>query len=73
MALYTRQELIAEIASVKAAISACISGKSYTIDGRSLTRQDLDDLRAHLAWLQGQLDAMDGRARTILARGRIRR
>ncbi len=73
MPLYTREELETQIAQVKEAISACISGKSYTIDGRSLTRQDLEDLRAHLNWLYGQLAEMTGRASTILARPRIRR
>lgn len=41
MALKTTLEQLEE---VEAAISAVLAGKSYSIDGRSVTREDLDAL-----------------------------
>lgn len=58
--IYTRKELSDAIAEWKAALTACSTGKSYTIDGRSLTRYDLAEIRKHLAWLLELEAAMSG-------------
>lgn len=56
-----RDELVMAIADWKRAYRAASSGKSYTIGSRTLTRYDIDDIRAQLDYLQGELDALDGR------------
>lgn len=73
MALYTKEEVTAEIALWKQALSACATGKTYTIDGRQLTRYDLAEIRRHLLWLADVEAAIDGQQTTILARPMVRR
>lgn len=72
MAIYTKEELLAEKAQWKAALTACATGKSYTIGDRQLTRQDLSAIRAHLEWLEEQ-EAELGGVRTLLVRPFFRR
>ncbi len=55
--IWTRQELLEEIDLYKRALKACASGSSYTIGSRSLTRQNLQEIRAHLDYLAGELAA----------------
>lgn len=62
MSIYTAEELQAEIERWKKALSSCATGKSYTIDGRSLTRQDLPEIRKQLAWFERQLARVNGKA-----------
>ena len=69
--IWTRQELLEEIALYKKALRACATGSSYTIGSRSLTRQDLDKIRAHLDWLAGELDALENGRGPKLVHGRI--
>lgn len=57
MALWTHDELIASLSEWKAAYRAASHGKSYTVAGRTLTRQDIGDIRDQLDYLQRQLDA----------------
>lgn len=71
--LYSPDELAQAIADWKAALTACAAGKSYTIDGRSLTRYDLDEIRRHLAWLLDLEEAMSGFGPTRRIRPIIRR
>ncbi|MFG6375443.1 MAG: hypothetical protein K1W05_05865, partial [Desulfovibrio sp.] len=59
--IWTEQELREEIDLYKRAIKACASGSSYTIGSRSLTRQNLKELREHLDYLAGELAAVGGR------------
>jgi len=70
--IYTEEELKTAIAEWKTALSLCATGKSYQIDGRTLTRYDLSAIRTHLTWLQSQLDAVTGR-RISCVRPMIRR
>lgn len=72
MSIYTIPELQEAISQWKTALSLCATGKSYQIDGRTLTRYDLPAIRAHLTWLQSQLDAVTGR-RITCVRPMIRR
>ncbi|WP_300786837.1 hypothetical protein [uncultured Desulfovibrio sp.] len=58
MSLWTRDELLALLADWKAAYRAASHGKSYTIAGRTLTRQDIGDIRDQLDYLQRQLDSL---------------
>ena len=71
--IWTREELLEDIALYKRAIRACASGSSYTIGTRSLTRQDLAELRRHLDYLTFELAALEGRRGPVLVEGRIYR
>ena len=71
--IWTRQELLEEIALYKRAIKACASSSSYTIGTRSLTRQDLKELRSHLDYLVGELAALEGRRGPVIVQARIAR
>jgi hypothetical protein len=70
-AIWTREELLEQIALYKRALLKCASGSSYTIGTRSLTRQDLPDIRAHLSWLANELAALSGRRGPLIVQGRI--
>jgi hypothetical protein len=59
MSIWTRPELLEQIVLWKAAYKAAATGKAYTIDGRSLNRQDLDEIRAQLTYLAGELTALN--------------
>ena len=72
MPIYTREEIAIEIGRWKDALKACATGKTYTIDGRQLTRYDLAEIRRHLEWLAGIEASLDGQG-TILARPVVRR
>lgn len=72
--VWTRQELLEARALWKKAYLAAASGQSYTIDGRSLTRQDIDDIVAQLDYIQKELDKLDGSGGgPIFVSGRPRR
>jgi bacterioferritin (cytochrome b1) len=71
--IWTEQELREEIDLYKRAIKACASGSSYTIGSRSLTRQNLKELREHFDYLVGELAALEGRRGPVLVQGRIYR
>ncbi len=71
--IWTRQELLEEIDLYKRALKACASGSSYTIGSRSLTRQNLQEIRDQLDYLAGELAALDGRRGPVLVQGRIYR
>lgn len=58
MPLWTCDELHAALAEWKAAYRAASHGKSYTIAGRTLTRQDIGDIRDQLDYLQRQLNSL---------------
>lgn len=63
MNIWTREELVNLLAKWKAAYVAVSSGKSYTIDGRTLVRQDVSIIWAQLEKLQNELDALDNPGR----------
>ena len=46
--IWTREELLDLIACWKAAYKAASTGKSYTVQGRTLTRYDLPEIRQQL-------------------------
>jgi len=58
MALYTTAEITAEIAAWKGALTALATAKSYTVSSggmtRTVTRENLPEIRAHLEWLEQQ-------------------
>ena len=65
--IWTREELLDLIACWKAAYKAASTGKSYTVQGRTLTRYDL-------VYLQGELAALDtGRRGPAIVLARVRR
>lgn len=57
--IFTRSELVQALKNWKAAYLAVSSGKSYSIGGRSLTRQDVATIRDQISWLTAQLEALD--------------
>ncbi len=71
--IWTRQELKEQIALYKEALKACASGASYTIGNHSLTRQDLDSIRAHLRYLADELAALERGRGPIIVQARIPR
>lgn len=58
MSLWTREELLLALAEWKAAYRAASHGKSYTVGERTLTRQDIGDIRDQLDYLQRRLDSL---------------
>jgi hypothetical protein len=72
-AVWTRAELLELVAAWKAAYKAASTGKSYTIQGRTLTRYDLAEIRAQLTFLENRLAQLDGRGGLVFARARFRR
>lgn len=66
--IYTKEELEAELAEWKQALRACATGKSYTIDGQTLTRQNMADIRAHISWLMGEMAKLEGRSSAVFVR-----
>ncbi len=73
MTLWTRSELLSLVDLWKAAYKAASTGKSYTIAGRSLTRQDLPEIQKQLAYLETELQALDGKRGPVFVRARVRR
>lgn len=71
--IWTREELLEQIALYKKALKACATGQSYTIGSRSLTRQDIAELRDHLNWLTEELAALDGQRGPVFVRGIVPR
>ncbi|MDR2077145.1 MAG: DUF6148 family protein [Desulfovibrio sp.] len=69
--IWTRAELLEQVALYKKALLKCASGSSYTIGSRSLTRQDLPEIRSHLSWLASELAALEGRRGPLLVQGRV--
>ena len=70
---WTREELLSLRSLWKAAYQAASTGKSYTIDGRTLTRQDLDDIRDQFDYIEKELDKLDGRGGIAVVPARPRR
>ena len=66
--IYTNEELEAELALWKQALRACATGKSYTIDGQTLTRQNMADIRAHIDFLVGEKAKLERRGSAVFVR-----
>lgn len=71
--IWTRTELDEQIALYKEALKKCASGASYSIGSRSLTRQDLPRIREHLAYLAGELAALQGGRGPVIVQARVPR
>ena len=71
--LWTKQELSEQIAEWKKALKACASGKSYSIDNRTLTRQDVSVIMDTLDKLQAQYLQLshNGRRGSVMVRADI--
>lgn len=72
-AIYTAEELEQELSTWKKALTACATGKSYTIGDSTLTRQDLNAIREHISWLMEQKASLQGRPSSVFVRPRFRR
>jgi len=71
--IWSREELLSLLADWKAAYKAASTGKSYMIQGRTLTRYDLSEIRGQLSYLENELAALDGRRGPAFVRARFRR
>ena len=71
--IWSREELLSLLADWKAAYKAASIGKSYMIQGRTLTRYDLSEIRGQLSYLENELAALDGRRGPAFVRARFRR
>ena len=60
MSVWTREELLTHIKACKQALLVASTGEKYDIDGRSLTRQRLEALRAQLAYYEDELAKLNG-------------
>lgn len=56
---WTASELDTRISAIKDAIAAAETGKAYTFNGRSVTRQDLSALREQMAYYVGEKNRLD--------------
>jgi hypothetical protein len=65
MAIFTAAELSEQIAAWKAALLALAASQEYTIAGRRLRRADLPEVRATLAFLEGQRSDLAGGCRRV--------
>ena len=72
--IWTYEEIQEQITLWKKAYTHCAAGKSFSIAGRSLTRQDLGDIKKQLAYLKHELDKITGsNSRMIFVTGSIPR
>ncbi|MDR2821199.1 MAG: DUF6148 family protein [Desulfovibrio sp.] len=69
--IWTREELLGQIALYKDALKKCASGHSYTIGSRSLTRQDLPEIRKQLDYFADELAKLSGVNGPRFVQGRI--
>lgn len=73
MSVWTHQELQNHIAACKKALLAATTGESYSIEGRSLTRQKIEALRSQLAYYESELAKLDGKGSIAVIPMRPRR
>ena len=71
MSMWTREELLSLLADWKAAYKAASTGKSYTIGSRTLTRYDLDEIRAQIDWISSELAALSRGRGSVRVAARI--
>lgn len=72
MNIWTKTELLELLEQWKKAYRAVASNKSYSFNGRTLTRQDAETIRKQIDAISRQIDALDnpdrGSVRAIPAR-----
>jgi len=66
MAIFTLPELDAQMTAWKAALFACAKNQSYEIEGRTLTRADLPEIRKTLSWLDDERRTLLGQSGPFL-------
>lgn len=71
--IWTREELLSLLADWKAAYKAASTGKSYMVQGRTLTRYELPEIRKQLTYLENELAALNGRRGPVFVRAQFRR
>jgi hypothetical protein len=54
MTIFTLPEIETQMAAYKAALMALSVNKEYTVDGKTITRSDLPEIRKTLDWLHIQ-------------------
>ena len=71
MSIWTSEELNAQIATWKKALLTVSGGKAYTVAGRSLTLQDVGEIRETIQWLETELRKLDGVCGPVFVTGRV--
>ncbi len=59
MGIWTQAELEEQIALWKEAFKQASTGKSYSINGRTLTRYDLAEIRTQLDYFKAELSRLE--------------
>lgn len=73
MCIWTKDELDEQIALYKKALKSVSVGQSYTIKGRSLTRQDISEIRETLSYFERELKKLAGQSGPVCVVGRVLR
>jgi len=73
MAIFTSEEITAQLTQFKAALLACAASQSYSISGRTLTKADLPEIRSTLEWLGKEREKTAGRTGPFYSSGRVKR
>lgn len=60
--IWTKAELLSLLEDWKKAYKAASTGKSYSIQGRTLTRYELTEIRAQIAYLEKELCKLEGQS-----------
>lgn len=71
--IWTREELLEQIADWKEALKKCAAGQHYKIGTRELTRYDLADIRKMLDYFTDELAALEHGRGPVIVQGRLRR
>jgi hypothetical protein len=58
----TLSEAQTQLSAWEAALLAAASGKSYTIGDRQLTRQDVEEIRGTVTWLERKIKTLTAEA-----------
>lgn len=73
MSVWSKEELEAQIGAWKKALLTVSGGKAYSVAGRSLTLQDVGEIRETLRFLERELRALEGGCGPVCVAGRVAR
>lgn len=75
MAIFTLEEIDAQITAYKSALEACSYAQEYSIGARRFTKADLPEIRSTLEWLDSEKSKLTNNrpAGPSFTTGRVRR
>lgn len=71
MSIWSTDELEQQIAAWKKALLSVSRGKAYSIAGRTLTLQDVAEIRATIEWLDAERRKLIGQSGPVFVTGRV--